>query len=166
MLYKAQARKNPRTGVVKYYPAVVLSKEPLKLEAIISEIVDATGVTRPDVKAVIAALEQRIIAAMRESKSFRMGDLGSFRPTIEGNAGQDEAKKVSTADIKAVHVRFLPSGYMERKLKPGAEGMTFTKVSDDSDTTATTAADTTSAAAQSSTDADDTSSAGDAGELI
>lgn len=133
MIYKAQARKSPTSGEVKYYPAVVLSKEPLKLEAIISEIVEATGVTRPDVKAVIAALEQRIIVAMREGKSFRLGDLGSFRPTIEANGGEANAKNVSTANIKAVHVRFLPSGYMERNLKPDAEGMTFTKQSDDAE---------------------------------
>lgn len=135
MLFKAQARKSPATGEVKYYPAVVLSKEPLKLEAIISEIVEATGVTRPDVKAVIAALEQRIIVAMREGKSFRLGDLGSFRPTIEAWGGEETAKNVSTSNIKAVHVRFLPSGFMERKLKPDAEGMTFLKVSEEEETT-------------------------------
>jgi len=31
-------------------------------------------------------------------------------------------------NIKAVHVRLTLSQYMERKLKPWAEGMTFTKV--------------------------------------
>lgn len=130
MQYKVQPKKNPQTGAVKYYPVVALSKEPMKLEAIISEIVDATGVTRPDVKAVIAALEQRIIAALRDSKSFRLGDLGSFRPTIEATTGCDKAKDVNTSHIKAVHVRFTPSSYMERKLKPDAEGMTFVKVDD------------------------------------
>jgi len=131
MQFKVQAKKSPLTGgEVKYYPAVALSKEPMKLEAIIGEIVEATGVTRPDVKAVIAALEQRIIAAMRNSKSFRLGDLGSFRPTIEATGGCAKAKDVSASNIKAVHVRFTPSSYMERKLQPGAEGMTFTKVDD------------------------------------
>lgn len=129
MEFKVQAKKNPLSGgEVKYYPVVALSKEPMKIEAIISEIVEATGVTRPDVKAVIAALEQRIVAAMRESKSFRLGDLGSFRPTIEATGGCEKADDVSASNIKAVHVRFTPSTYMERKLQPGAEGMTFTKV--------------------------------------
>lgn len=128
MQYKVQAKKSPQTGEVKYYPVVALSKEPMKIEAIISEIVESTGVTRPDVKAVIAALEQRIVAALRDSKSFRMGDLGSFRPTIESTEGCATAEAVSASNIKAVHVRFTPSSYMERKLKPGAEGMTFTKV--------------------------------------
>lgn len=135
MQYKAQAKKNPQTDEVKYYPAVALSKEPVKLEAIISEIVEATGVTRPDVKAVIAALEQSIISAMRDSKSVRLGDLGSFRPTIEAASGCAKAKDVGTENIKAVHVRFTPSQYMERKLTPGAEGMSFVKVSDSTDTT-------------------------------
>jgi len=128
MQYKVQAKKSPQTGDVKYYPVVALSKEPMKLEAIIGEIVDATGVTRPDVKAVIAALEQRVVAALRDSKSFRLGDLGSFRPTIEANKGCEKAEDVDTSCIKAVHVRFTPSAYMERKLKTDAEGMTFVKV--------------------------------------
>jgi len=129
MQYKAQAKKSALTGgTVKYYPAVALSKEPMKLEAIIGEIVEATGVTRPDVKAVIAALEQRIVAAMRDSKSFRLGDLGSFRPTIQATGGCDKAEDVTVDNIRAVRVRFTPSPYMERKLQPGAEGMTFTKV--------------------------------------
>lgn len=135
MQYKVQAKKNPQTRKALYYPVVALSKEPMKLEAIISEIVESSGITRPDVKAVIAALEQRIIAAMRESKSFRLGDLGSFRPTIESTEGCETADAVSANHIKAVHVRFTPSPYMERKLKPGAEGMTFTKV--DSSTSST-----------------------------
>lgn len=135
MQYKVQAKNNPQSGEVKYYPVVALSKEPMKLEAIISEIVETTGVTRPDVKAVIAALEQRIIAALRDSKSFRLGDLGSFRPTIEATAGCAEAKDVNTSHIKTVHVRFTPSSYMERKLKPDAEGMTFVKVDDGSTVT-------------------------------
>lgn len=135
MEYKVQPKKNPHTGTVKYYPAVALSKEPVKLEAIISEIVEATGVTRPDVKAVIAALEQSIISTMRDSKSVRLGDLGSFRPTIEATTGCATAKEVGTEHIKAVHVRFTPSQYIERKLTPGAEGMSFVKVSDSTDTT-------------------------------
>jgi len=136
MQYKVHAKKSPQTGDVKYYPVVALSKEPMKLEAIISEIVEATGVTRPDVKAVIAALEQRIIAALRDSKSFRMGDLGSFRPTIEATEGCTAAKDVNASHIKAVHVRFTPSAYMERRLKPGADGMTFVKVEDSTTETA------------------------------
>jgi len=132
MLYKSQARKNPQTSEVKYYPAVVLSKEPVKLEALIEKIVEATGVTRPDVKSVIAALEQNVIEALRDSRSVRLGDLGSFRPTITGK-GKTTAKEVSADCITSVHVHFTPSGYMECKLKPGAEGMAFTRVDDNAD---------------------------------
>jgi len=128
MQYKVVAKKNPQEKEVMYYPVVALSKEPMKHEAIIGEIVEATCVTRPDVKAVIAALEQRIIAALRDSKSFRLGDLGSFRPTIQSTKGCAMAKEVDESCIKSVHVRFTPSGYMERKLKPGAEGMSFVRV--------------------------------------
>jgi len=67
-------------------------------------------------------------AALRDSKSFRLGDLGSFRPTIEANKGCEKAEDVDASCIKAVHVRFTPSAYMERKLKTDAEGMTFVKV--------------------------------------
>lgn len=136
MIYKIQARKNPMNREeVRYYPVIALNQEPLTLEAIISEIVDATGVTRPDVKSVIAALEQRIIAAMRDGRSFRLGDLGSFRPTISGN-GMATPEEVNASCIKYVRVQFSPSGYMERKLKPGAEGVTFTKQSSDTEKSA------------------------------
>lgn len=40
MQYKVQAKKNPLTGgEVKFYPVVALSKEPIKIKEIISEIV-------------------------------------------------------------------------------------------------------------------------------
>jgi len=64
--------------------------------------------------------------------------IPTVRPTIQATGGCDKAEDVTVDNIRAVRVRFTPSPYMERKLQPGAEGMTFTKVEDSTTTFSTT----------------------------
>ena len=63
------------------------------------------------VRACLDALEWAIVDAMKDGKSVRLGDLGSFRPTITAD-GTTELEKCNASLIKRVRVRFTPSGTM------------------------------------------------------
>jgi predicted histone-like DNA-binding protein len=113
--YFVQERKSPKTGTVKYY-ATAGRVTPLKLATIAEAISKECTVTVHDVKAVLSALEEKMINAFQNGQSVRFGDLGSFRVTLHSE-GQDEKSKVSADAIKSVHVCFRKSAAMSNALE-------------------------------------------------
>jgi predicted histone-like DNA-binding protein len=67
--------------------------------------------TAHDVKAVISALEEHVTRALLDGKSLRLGDLGSFHPTVKSK-GADAVNKFKSKDIEKVNVRFVKNGAM------------------------------------------------------
>ena len=114
--YKVQEKKSPRTGTSKYYVQIAPTV-PVTRSAIISQIEKITSLSSSDVKAYLDALEYCITEAMKEGKSVRLGDLGSFRPTIS-SFGTSERDKANSQLIRAVRVRFTMSGQMGLDLQP------------------------------------------------
>ena len=112
--YFVQQRKNPKTGAVKYYAAAGKVK-PIKMGAVAEAISKECTVTVHDVKAVLSALEEKLIEAFQNGQSIRFGDLGSFRVTLH-SAGVDSKAKVSADAIKSVHVCFKKSSTMKEAL--------------------------------------------------
>ena len=90
---------------------------PVTRSAIISQIEKITSLSSSDVKACLDALEYCITEAMKEGKSVRLGDLGSFRPTIS-SFGTSEREKANSNLIRGVRVRFTMSGQMGLDLQP------------------------------------------------
>ena len=114
--YKIQEKKSPRTGTSKYYVQIAPTV-PVTRSAIISQIEKITSLSSSDVKACLDALEYCITEAMKEGKSVRLGDLGSFRPTIS-SFGTTERNKANSTLVRAVRVRFTMSGQMGLDLQP------------------------------------------------
>ena len=114
--YKVQEKKSPRTGTSKYYVQIAPTV-PVTRSAIISQIEKITSLSSSDVKACLDALEYCITEAMKEGKSVRLGDLGSFRPTIS-SFGTSEREKANSNLIRGVRVRFTMSGQMGLDLQP------------------------------------------------
>ena len=114
--YKVQEKKSPRTGTSKYYVQIAPTV-PVTRSAIISQIEKITSLSSSDVKACLDALEYCITEAMKEGKSVRLGDLGSFRPTIS-SFGTSERDKANSNLIRGVRVRFTMSGQMGLDLQP------------------------------------------------
>lgn len=114
--YKVQEKKSPRTGTSKYYVQIAPTV-PVTRSAIISQIEKITSLSSSDVKACLDALEYCITEAMKEGKSVRLGDLGSFRPTIS-SFGTTERNKANSTLIRFVRVRFTMSGQMGLDLQP------------------------------------------------
>ena len=114
--YKIQEKKSPRTGTSKYYVQIAPTV-PVSRSAIISQIEKITSLSSSDVKACLDALEYCITEAMKEGKSVRLGDLGSFRPTLS-SFGTTERNKANSTLIRFVRVRFTMSGQMGLDLQP------------------------------------------------
>ena len=114
--YKIETKKSPRTGTSKYYVQIAPTV-PVTRSAIISQIEKVTSLSSSDVKACLDALEYCITEAMKEGKSVRLGDLGSFRPTLS-SFGTTERNKANSTLIRFVRVRFTMSGQMGLDLQP------------------------------------------------
>ena len=113
--YRIAERQNPLTKTLQYY-AQVMPVEPLTLEDIAEGIEKTSTVSSADIKAVLDALQFEVIRALRAGNSVRLGDLGSFRPTLASRSALS-ADAFTIANLKGVRVRFTPSSRMESELK-------------------------------------------------
>ena len=82
---KPALRKNPqdKDAAAKYYAQVVLAPE-MTLEQIVEQIADRCTLTGSDIKAVLDALMTVIKRSLANGTPVRLGDLGSFRPSVSG----------------------------------------------------------------------------------
>lgn len=124
--FKAIARKSPVDKSVSYYPTTE-SPEPMKLPALVESIEKITALSSADVKSCLDALEYEILRNLREGKSVRFGDLGSFRVGIQGE-GAPTADEVQADKIKNLRVIFTPSSKLEKSIEVGAAGISFERV--------------------------------------
>lgn len=108
--YIIRSMKAPTTGALKLYPMIAPTGTMTK-QQVIDVIERTTTLTSADIKACLDALEWAIVDAMKDGKAVRLGDLGSFRPTITAD-GTTELAKCDASLIKRVRVRFTPSGRM------------------------------------------------------
>ena len=79
--YRIVERQNALTKTLQYY-AQVEPVEPLTLQDIVEGIEKTSTVSSADIKAVLDALQFEVIRALKGGQSVRLGDLGSFRPTL------------------------------------------------------------------------------------
>ena len=116
--YIVARKKNMTDGSIKYY-AKVAPVSPVYVNDIAARISKTCTVTEHDVKAVLSALQEQVIYSLSDGHSVRLGDLGSFRPTLsaEGTADVDQC---NASLIKRVRVKFCPSGTMNLRVAKGA----------------------------------------------
>ena len=92
---------------------------------IIERIEKKCTLASADVKAVVDALEVEIIDCLQQGRSIRLGDLGSFRPSLRCGKGVKEEQSVSPAMIKRVHIVFHPSSRIRRALSVKDHAVSF-----------------------------------------
>ena len=116
--YVIQGKRNPLDRSQMKYYAQMASTTPVTLEQIIKRIEKRSTVSSADVKAVLDALQYEVIDALESGNSVRLGDLGSFRLTLQsdGVASQEEAKKLGARLIRQVNVQFSKSTSMRDAL--------------------------------------------------
>ena len=116
--YVIQGKRNPLDRSQMKYYAQMASTTPVTLDQIIKRIEKRSTMSSADVKAVLDALQYEVIDALESGNSVRLGDLGSFRLTLQsdGVASQEEAKKLGARLIRQVNVQFSKSTSMRDAL--------------------------------------------------
>ena len=101
---KPALRKNPqdKAAAAKYYAQVVLAPE-MKQKQIVDQIADRCTLTGSDIKAVLDALMVVIKRNLANGSPVRLGDLGSFRPSVSGK-GTEDASKCGADDC---HLKYM-----------------------------------------------------------
>jgi len=115
--YSVIPRKNPlrREEPAMYY-AQMKSREVATLEEICDSIGKRCTVTKPDIMAVIAALEETTIESLQSGQITRLGDLGSFHLTLRSK-GTETEKEFHCSMIKVPCIRFTPGKSLKRAMK-------------------------------------------------
>ena len=124
LTYHVIRRKNIKTGDILYYPQLVTAAADDRAK-IIERIEKKCTLASADVKAVVDALEVEIIDCLQQGRSIRLGDLGSFRPSLRCGKGVKEEQSVSPAMIKRVHIVFHPSSRIRRALSVKDHAVNF-----------------------------------------
>ena len=124
LTYHIVRRKHFKTGKLLYYPQLVTPVADDHMH-IIERIEKKCTLASADVKAVVDALEVEIIDSLRQGRSVRLGDLGSFRPTRRCSAGVDLSELAGVGQIKRVHVVFHPSSRIRRALSVKDHAVSF-----------------------------------------
>ena len=115
--YYLISRKTPITKEYAYH-ANATSVTPIMLDELAEDISGSCTVTKHDVKAVISVLEEKIIKALRNGQSVRLGDLGSFHARISSKAAATTDDFEQSEHIRGILVRFTPSSKMRYELSP------------------------------------------------
>ena len=123
--YKIVSRKNPSTKAEKFHPALV-SPAPIDSQKIIDRIEKKCTLASSDIKAVVDALEVELIDALRTGNAVRLGDLGSFRPSLRSK-GVEKKEDVNASQITRMHVVFVPALRVKRALDVKTGHLQFAK---------------------------------------
>ena len=113
--YKVVERENPLTQEKMFY-AMADTVTPMTLDEVAELIEKRCTLSSADVKAVLDALQFEVLHALLDGKSVRLGDLGSFRPTVSSKSA-NSADEFDSSNIKRVRVRFTPSAELSDRLR-------------------------------------------------
>ena len=109
------SKKKPGTDEKKFYMQVAPTV-PITLEQVARNISGRCTVTETDCLAVLNALQTEIITAMLSGNSVRLGQVGSFRPTVS-STGEMAAKDVTVGSVRCVRTRFTPGSRLRAALR-------------------------------------------------
>ena len=123
--YYARKRKSPQSDTELYYPTVS-NVIPQTIGQVNRFIEKYCTLSDADISAALLALEDVMVDLLQSGRSIRLGDLGSFRPTIASASTQEEADKVSADDVRGLRCRFTPSASLRNALKK--KNLSFQKV--------------------------------------
>ena len=122
--YSVSPRINPRDkdAAPKYYGQVQASGD-VNIREMATRIQSTCTVTKADVYAVLVALEDVIIDALKGGEIVRLGDLGTFQIGISSKGAATE-EDYSDSLIKKARINFRPGTALAGMLT----NLTFAKV--------------------------------------
>ena len=127
--YSVVPRKNlnDKEAAPKFYARAKATGD-IDLREMSERIQQSCTVTKADVHAVLVALEDVIINALKSGEIVRLGDLGTFQIGISSK-GAVTAKDYNSSLIKSAHINFRPGVALAGLLT----SLTFAKLKTDDD---------------------------------
>ena len=113
--YVLKLKKDPMKGTLKTY-AQIAAVDYVDIDDVTKYLVDLSSLSEGEVASVLVLLQKYIIDVLASGRSVRLGDLGSFRPTLTSYGVEAGEEFVPEALIKKVNVRFTQSGKMLQML--------------------------------------------------
>ena len=131
--YSVIPRINPRDRETdpKYY-ALVQSNGDVSLREMCERIQQSCTVTKADVHAVLVALEEVIVDALKGGEIIRLGDLGTFRVSLSSKGALTE-KEYNTSLITRARILFRPGTILSEALA----NLTYSKLKTEGEDEAT-----------------------------
>ncbi len=116
--FKAISKAQPGVvggGTQKFYAHTVLDGV-IDIPELCKEIEKISTVSETDVMAVLMGLVTVVPDKLADSRMVRLGELGTFRPSVSSK-GHDEEKEVSSNSIKGNKVLFRPGNRITNVMK-------------------------------------------------
>lgn len=117
VLYKVVRKSQPGLvggGNHKFYASIV-RQQPVELRKFASEISKMCTLTTTDIYAVLESFLERLHTYMEEGRIIRLGDLGSFTPSLS-SAAEITPADVDQFSINKMKVIFRPSQELSYRL--------------------------------------------------
>lgn len=112
---KEVMRIGKHKGKTMYYAAPV-AQDKITTRQVEDRIVNATALSRADVRAAITALAEIVREEMFSGRAVDLADLGSFK--VVSNGKRMETEKAVTADtLKTPRIQFFPKQEMRNQAK-------------------------------------------------
>lgn len=108
------------------YTGVIVPKCPENRDQLFERMSAESTVTEHDVKAVLSSLQANILGSLREGRSVRLGDLGSFHLVLHCDA-TDSPADFDNRRIRRAVLRFVPSVRLRRLLAVDHPLMQFSR---------------------------------------
>ena len=101
-------------GTKKFYATVVTDGE-ATIDELVKDIEKFSSLSEPDIRGVIAALENVIQERLSDGKIIRLEKLGSLYPAISSN-GAEKAEDVNSGLIKEVNINYRPGDRLKKTI--------------------------------------------------
>jgi predicted histone-like DNA-binding protein len=93
-------------GAKKCYASIVINGE-VTVEDLVKKIEKFSSLSEPDIRGMIAAIENVIQEELANSNMVRLEKLGTFYPTLHSE-GKDREEDVDSRAIRSVWVNYRP----------------------------------------------------------
>ncbi|MBV6643782.1 MAG: HU family DNA-binding protein, partial [Cyclobacteriaceae bacterium] len=101
-------------GTVKYY-AKIVRQEPINMREFADEIAERSTLTTPVVYTMLECLLDRMHYHMKAGRPIKLGDFGSFSPSLSSKPG-DVPEDVNKNTINKVKILFRPGKVLRSRL--------------------------------------------------
>lgn len=104
-----------RKGQTVYYAAPI-TQDKITTKQLEDRIINATALSRADVRAAITALAEIVREEMFSGRAVDLADLGSFKVVSNGKR-MDTEKEVTADTLKELKIQFFPKLEMRNQAK-------------------------------------------------